>query len=237
MKQSRFPQLPASLHRTMCKIDRLLDRAYGAPAEELDNKPDPLDEAIYIILTFQTDIERARSVWKELRSAFPDWEGLLDAPVGRVARVLRAGGLHKQKARTIKRLIQFVKDHVGRLSLDFLRNLDDDSAERFLLRLPGLSWKGARCVLLYSLGRRAFPVDGNTLRILRRTGVVPQNVVYRRRGLHDALQHAVTPARRMAFHINVVVHGQRTCLPLKPRCHECPARIACLKRNVPQSLG
>ena len=211
----------------MHKLDRLLDRAYGAPAADLDNKLDPLDEAVYIILSFQTGIERTKNVWMELRSAIPTWEDLDQTPVRNVARVLRPGGLHQQKARTIKRLLRAIMQRVGALSLDLLREMDDREAERFLTRLPGLSWKGARCILLYSLDRAVFPVDGNTFRILQRVGVLPLNSVYRRRGLHDAVQFAVATARRKPFHVNLVVHGQRTCLSLRPRCDECVARSIC----------
>ena len=226
MKGARRQFSEHVLHK-LRELDRFLDCAYGAPAADLDNKLDPLDEAVYIILSFQTDLARTRKVWTELRSVIPTWEDLDKTPVRNVARILRPGGLHEQKARTIKRLLSTIKQRAGHLSLDLLREMDDREAERFLTRLPGLSWKGARCVLLYSLDRAVFPVDGNTFRILRRVGVLPPNAVYRRRGLHDALQLAVAARRRKPFHVNLVVHGQRTCLPLRPRCDECTARSIC----------
>src|SRR5690349_11412926 len=84
------------------QLDRVLDAAYGAPEGELDNKQDPLEEAVYIILSFQTNLKRFKEVWTQLREAFPSWEDLSRAPLRRVARVLRTGGLQAQKARTIK---------------------------------------------------------------------------------------------------------------------------------------
>lgn len=232
MNRAHRFRLSAAAQSTMRELDRLLDRAYGAPAAALDNKPDALDEAVYIILSFQTDLARTKKVWADLRSAFPSWEAVAQAPVRRLARVLRAGGLHEQRSKTVKRLLAAVKQRAGTLSLDLLREVEDQDAERFLTRLPGLSWKGARCVLLYSLNRPAFPVDGNTFRILKRVGILPKSAVYRRRGVHDALQLAVSPARRKPFHINLVVHGQRTCLPLRPRCDECAAKSICAMRGV-----
>jgi endonuclease III len=32
---------------------------------------------------------------------------------------------------------------------------------------------------------------------------------------------------RRALHVNVVVHGQRTCLPVRPLCAGCPVRRGC----------
>lgn len=229
-------QLRRGARCTLRELDLLLDRAYGTPEADLDNKDDPLDEAVYIVLSFQTNLERLKVVWKKLRSTFPEWEFVANAPLRHVVEVLRVGGLQEQKARTIRKLLKAAKEATGTYSLDILRNMDDEDAERFLTCLPGLSWKAARCVLLYSVGRDVFPVDGNTFRIFKRIGVLGDKSVYRRRGLHDGLQDAVERSRRKAFHINLVVHGQRTCLPLRPRCSNCVARRICRMRDVPTDI-
>lgn len=213
-------------------LDDLLDAAYGAPEALLGNQPDALDEAIYIILSFQTDLARFRETWRNLRSAFPRWEDADQASVDEIAEVLRSGGLHHQKAKIIKRLLRAVHAGFGELSLAALREFPDADAERILTGLPGLSWKGARCVLLYSLQRDVFPVDGNTFRIFQRTGVIPRSAIYRRRLLQDALQAAVPEKRRRPFHVNLVIHGQRTCLPAVPHCETCPVLGGCQRRGL-----
>jgi endonuclease-3 len=212
-------------------VDTKLDSFYAAPESVLGNQQDALDEAVYIILSFQTDLARFRTTWTTLRAAFPTWDDLERAPLYAVEDALRAGGLHHQKAVTLKRLLHAVRRDFGELSLSSLEGMDDATAERTLCRLPGLSWKGARCVLLYGLSRQTFPVDVNTFRILRRVGVIPRCAVYRRRSLHDALQDAIAPARRRRFHINLVIHGQRVCLPQHPNCADCPVAEACLHRG------
>lgn len=229
-------RLPRGARHTLQELDRLLDDVYGAPEADLDNKDDPLDEAVYIVLSFQTDLKRCKLVWNDLRTAFPTWGQLAQATMPRVVRVLRLGGLQEQKARTIRQLLTATKETTGSYSLDSLHDMDDDEAERFLTRLPGLSWKAARCVLLYSLRRDVFPIDSNSFRILKRTGVLGGRSVYRRRGLHDALQNAVNRSRRKPFHVNLVVHGQRTCLPRRPRCASCAARRICQMRGVPKDI-
>lgn len=218
------------------RMDAALERFYRTPTRALGNRKDPLEEAVYIILSFQTDLARLRATWVDLRARYPDWQLLLDSPATEVATVIRRGGLQVQKASRIKALLWAVQERVGELSLRCLRPMNDDDAERFLTRLPGLSWKGARCVTLYSLDRESFPVDGNTFRIFKRTGVISKSDVYRRRQLHDALQHVVAPERRKTFHINVVVHGQRTCTPSSPDCHICPIGGWCPRIGLPRPL-
>lgn len=216
----------------LAMIDKVLERAYGTPERSLGNKDDPLDEAIYIILSFQTDVARAGTTWSSLREAYPTWDVAEHARANSIATALREGGLQYQKARTIQRLLAEVRRLAGHLSLDLLRPMTDCEAERFLTRLPGLSWKAARCILLYSLNRTTFPVDSNTFRILVRNGVLSRRAVYRRKALHDKLQAAVPDNRRRALHVNLVVHGQRTCLPRVPRCSHCDLRDTCPKIGV-----
>lgn len=227
------PPLRRGAVERLVQMDAVLEAAYGTPEAELGNKDDPLDEAIYIILSFQTDLARFGSTWTKLRTAFPTWGELARAPAHEIARSLRVGGLQRQKARTIRRLLAEVEVVAGELSLDLLRAMGDEDAERILTHLPGLSWKAARCVLLYSLRRDVLPVDGNTFRILKRTGVLSRRAVYRRRALHDAVQDAVPAHRRRALHINLVVHGQRTCLPRAPQCPRCPLMTKCPKVGLP----
>jgi endonuclease-3 len=215
------------------ELDRLLDQAYGAPENLLGNKTDPLEEAIYIILSFQTDLARFKETWQRLRSKFPHLSDVEQATLDDISATLRSGGLHRQKAAAIKRLLRAVRRQFGELSLDALRHMADAEAERTLTRLPGMSWKGARCVLLYSLDREVFPIDGNSFRILQRAGVIPLSAVYRRLSLHDGIQEAVDPRLRRRFHVNLVVHGQEVCLPQRPRCEACPAASMCPRRGQP----
>jgi endonuclease-3 len=226
------PPLRHGAVRRLAEIDAALEAAYRTPESELDNKPEPLDEAIYVILSFQTDLPRFRSTWSRLRAAYPSWDALECAAPCEVARVLRDGGLHRQKTRTIYRLLAEVRKVAGEHSLDQLRRMSNEEAERVLTRLPGLSWKAARCVLLYSLGRDVLPIDSNTFRILKRTGVLSRRAVYRRRSLHDAIQAAVPAPRRRALHVNLVVHGRRTCLPRAPQCACCTLNAYCPKVGV-----
>lgn len=232
MAGRRGSRLGERARRTLAELERLLTAAYGAPEGDLQNKRDPLEEAVYIILSFQTDLDRCQRVWARLRRTFPSWSHVVKASKRQVARVLREGGLQEQKASTIRGLLRAVKNRMGEYSLDALRTMDDAGAERILTSLPGLSWKGARCVLLYSLDRDVFPVDGNTFRVLKRVGVVSGDSVYRRKSLHDGLQQVVPPSRRRAFHVNLVVHGQRTCLPRRPQCERCAANLVCSMRGT-----
>lgn len=227
MERVRTYRLQTGATKMLRELDSILDHEYGAPESELGNKEDPLDEVIYIILSFQTDVARLQRVWQDLRRTYATWSDVAETSQDALSATLREGGLHVQKARAIRQLLKEVKRRSGSYSLEDLRQLDDEAAEKYLLSLPGLSWKGARCVLMYSLQRNCFPVDTNTFRIFKRVGVIGPRAVYRRKGLHDSLQRVITPKRRRPFHVNLVVHGQRVCVPGRPRCDTCIASEIC----------
>lgn len=215
-----------AIRRRVERLSATIEAFYGTP--NLGNLDDPLEEAVYIILTYQTDLERARKVWTAFREQFQNWETVLSAPSIALEKVLQPSGFQQARARLIRSLLAAVQDRWSVLSLESLRSLTTAAAEAELRSLPGLDIKGARCVLLYSLGRAVFPVDSNAFRFMHRFGVLQPGARYRRRSTHDQLQGLVHPALRRNLHINLVAHGQQTCLPRKPRCRRCPVRRSCL---------
>lgn len=220
-------EAPAERRRARARLRRLartLEDAQGTP--HLGNHADPLDEAAYILLTYQTDIPRARRVWSDLRTRFPSWEGVLEAPEAVVAEILRPSGFHRARARLMRQLLAAVRSRFGVLSLDSLAASSTLDAEAVLRALPGLDTKGARCVLLYALGRPVFPVDSNSFRFFQRYGVVARTARYRRKRLHDELQQVVPPSCRHSLHVNLVAHGA-ICAPQAPACRACPVRRTC----------
>ena len=63
--------LPGAKER-LSIIDRLLEEVHKTPESTLGNKCDALDEAIYIILSFQTDLPRAAAIWSRLPRSLCD---------------------------------------------------------------------------------------------------------------------------------------------------------------------
>jgi len=209
----------------MSRLAERLARAYGTP--DLGNQLDPLDEAVYIVLTYQTDLSRAQQTYRALRTRYPTWEQVASADARELADILRPSGLQRSRARLLRLLLESVRTRFGAYDLSKLRGTARTEAEAELRRLPGMELKGARCVLLYALGVPALPVDSNTFRFMRRFGVLTPRSIFRRKVVHDGLEQLVPPSCRHSLHVNLVVHGQRTCLPHGPRCPVCPVRRSC----------
>lgn len=211
------------------RVAAALSRRYGDYAH--GNKSNPLDELLYILLSVQTQEEKYKCAFVAFKNEFPTFASALNAPLSKVERVIRSAGLAKQRARAIKRILYIISQEFGKPTLAPLRQLKDPEVEAFLVRLPRVGVKVARCVMMYSLGREVFPVDTHVWRITRRLGWIrPSNKEgsCRSRDM-DRLQERIPPSLRFSLHVNMVSLGREICRPRSPRCAECAIRKYCRK--------
>jgi len=200
------------------------------------NLKDPLDELLFIICSTKTGESSYRSTFRSLKETFPTHLKIAEAPAAYIARPMLSGGLSNQKAKAIRELLDVIVAKFGEPSLKSLRKMNDADAEAFLLSLPGVGKKVARCVLMYSLDRRVFPVDTHCWRIARRLGWVRAT----QKDKHcaprdmDRLQSKIPPELRYSLHVNMVSLGREICTKA-PRCGECPIAAWCPKIGVARS--
>jgi endonuclease III len=196
-------------------------------SERLGNKRNPLDEALFIILSKQTQDPVYRRVFRNFKRAFPQWEAVADAPVTQVAAVIEEAGFATQRAEHIRALARTLRVRFGRVTLAPLRSMSADEAEEILRQLPGLGRKSAKCVLLYSLGIAALPIDVHTLRVSKRLGLLDEQAEARSLSTQVALEAAVPRAAWYGFHVGAVEIGRSHCLTNAPRCGTCPISKWC----------
>lgn len=205
----------------------LLERAYGRRRRR--SRGAPLDVLIGTILSQNTNDVNSRRAYDELRKTFRSWEAVRRAPVRKVARAIRGGGLGDMKAPRIKQILGAVYRERGELTLDFLQDCSDEEGIEYLLQFPGVGLKTAACVLLFALGRRIVPVDTHVFRVSRRLGLVDGDLS--REGAYYVLNDIVPQTRAYAFHVLIIEHGRATCLAREARCDECLLRSLC-PRNL-----
>jgi len=202
----------------------LLHEAYGSPRH--DNKDDPLDELVFIVLSQMTTRQSYGRVYDRLKATYPSWEALLGLPLDEIKEAIKDAGLINQKAPRIKAILSKLKEDFGRVTLEPLRGMTDEEAERYLTALPGVGLKTAKCVLaLSSLRRQVLPVDTHVWRVSRRLELVGGGLPYAR--VHGALEEVIPPEDRYSYHVNNLTHGKLTCIALRPRCHRCPLNGFC----------
>lgn len=204
-------------------LSRKLSERYHDPLH--GNYADPLDELIYIVLSAKTRLSVVRPLFGHLKKRYPEWEDVLRAGKSRFRKAIQPLGLANIRADQIFSILRQVSHDQGKVSLDFLQDLNNAEVERYLTTLPGVGLKTARCVMLYSLGRQTFPADIHTLRLFHYLGITGKRL--RHDTGQDTLQNLVPGRYRFRLHVNIVAHGQQTCLPRFPKCHGCVLRSIC----------
>ncbi|MBI3901633.1 MAG: endonuclease III [Nitrosomonadales bacterium] len=200
------------------------------------NLKDPLDELLFIICSTKTGEASYRSTYRSLKQTFPTHYQIAEAPAEYIAQPIVSGGLSNQKAKAIRALLDIIVARFGEPTLKPLRKMSNADAEAFLLSLPGVGKKVARCVLMYSLGRQVFPVDTHCWRIARRLGWVRPT----QKDKHcaprdmDRLQSKIPLELRYSLHVNMISLGREICTPAAPRCDECPTSAWCPRIGVPK---
>ncbi len=208
--------------KTVLVHGRLLE-AYGKP--EWRPHLDPVSELVSTILSQNTNDVNRDVAFDRLRERLPTWEEVRDAEVEVVIEAIRPAGLANQKGPRIQEALRTITQERGELSLDFLADWPVEEAKAWLSSMKGVGPKTAAIVLLFSLGRPAFPVDTHVHRVTKRLGLIGPRVS--REKAHVELEALVPPADYYAFHLNLIRHGRQVCSSRKPRCEECLLNDLC----------
>lgn len=216
-------------------VQRLL-RASQGPFVPKPRLP-VIDEVVATVLSQHTSDRNSERAFAQLKALFPAWEQVLAAPAGQVADAIRCGGIADQKARRIQQILAAIREREGRIDLSRLNDLADAAVEEYLTSLPGVGPKTAACVLVFSMGRDAFPVDTHVLRVATRLGWIPPRTTAEK--AYRLLSAAIPPGLRYDLHLALIAHGRAVCKAQRPRCEACVLRDLCRygRTSLPGTVG
>jgi endonuclease-3 len=205
-------------------------RAYHGPFVPKPRLP-IIDELVATVLSQHTSDRNSERAFARLKARFSSWEQVLDAPPDEIADAIRSGGIADQKARRIQQILAAIEAREGRIDLDRLYELDDAAVEEYLTSLPGVGPKTAACVLVFAMGRAAFPIDTHVHRIITRLGWIPPKATAEQ--AYRLLAPRVPADIRYDLHVALISHGRTVCRAQRPRCEECVLRDACAHVSAP----
>ena len=208
---------------TPARIIELLDGEYGT----LPWRPAgaPIAELVLTLLSQNTSDSNSGRAFIRLLNEFPDYESLLDADVKKIEKAIQPGGLAPTKAPRMQAMLREVWSRRGSFDLAFLQEMPLEEARAWLRSLPGVGPKTAACVLLFSLGMPALPVDTHVHRVAIRLGLIPEKSTPEK--AFELLEPMLKPDEVYPFHIQLIKHGRRTCSARKPKCSACPLAAGC----------
>jgi endonuclease-3 len=222
---------PFELRQTKAKIKRvnaLLEREYGIPKRERNT--DLLDVLVQTILSQNTNDQNRDRAYQRLKSKFPRWGDVLYGKREVVVEALRPGGLARQKAKRIVDILRWLRKREGKVSLAFLKKMNEEQIKETLGGLKGIGPKTIHCLLLFGLGKEAFPVDTHILRVGKRLGFIPQEIDAEK--AHSWMGPLVPRGKALSLHVNLIRHGRSVCKAKEPQCVDCALKNECFYFEV-----
>jgi endonuclease-3 len=184
-----------------------------------------MEELVLTILSQNTnDVNRDRA-FSAMRRRYPSWEDLAEASVDELIEVIRPGGLGNTKGPRLLAVLREIREREGSFDLSWMRDASDEAVAEYLTSLPGVGPKTAACVLAFSLGRPALPVDTHVHRVAVRLGLIPDRTPAG--PAHRLLAEVVEPDLRVPLHVGLIRHGRTVCRSGHPLCESCVLQDLC----------
>lgn len=208
-------------------VENILTDFYGPrPYNPAAYDSDLTGALVATILSQHTSDLNSGRAYQSLRRAFPQgWDSVMNARPEVIADAIRSGGLADIKAVRIRNLLAEIEDRSGGLSLEHLREMDDQAAMAYLTGFHGVGPKTAACVLMFNLGRGVIPVDTHVHRVALRLGLVPPKATPA--ATQDLLLARIGPESAYSFHVHLIEHGRAICHAQRPACAQCPLTRCC----------
>jgi endonuclease-3 len=206
------------------RLKEFMDELY--PKRHKRRKLAVLDELVLTILSQNTSDVNSTAAFESLKEKFPTWDKVANAKEKDVIKAIRHGGLADQKGPRIQAILKEIYTEHGKYDLSHVSKMPMDEGMEYLLHFKGVGMKTASCVMLFSCGKPAFPVDTHILRVSQRLGII---------GVKDNADKATEvymthtiPEDRFKFHIDIIIFGREICHPRNPECDRCKLKRICL---------
>jgi endonuclease III len=227
MQQQPFPFGQAA---DLCSVRDRLRAVYGEIREP--ERLNPIDQFVRSFLGSRTYDEVSWNTFYRLTSHYRSWDRVAEAQPDEIEALLADVTHPGKKAVDLIRALQKIRARAGAIDLDFLKNLETETALLWLEQIHGVGRKIAAATLNFSTLRKpAFVADVHVLRVLQRFGFVKTGADAR-----DAYDVVMAPAEGWSadelyqLHWHLKILGQRTCTYQRALCNVCPLSAICLQR-------
>ena len=208
---------------------QILQKTLAMPAWS-KSKNDPFETLIVTIISQNTADRNTAKAFEHLSKRFEITpEALANAETSQIEESIRAAGLYKSKAKTIKNISKvLVEDFHGTLAP--ILSLPLEEARKTLTQFRGIGPKTADVVLLFSAKQPTIPVDTHVNRVAKRLDFAPANGNYET--IRENLQLLYKPSDYLAVHVLFIAHGRKYCKARLPLCAQCPVSMHCPSKGL-----
>ena len=221
MTKRNLPR-PVSIDKVFDGLEKMWGNESAPPDLAHD---EPLDGLLLTLLSQNTNDRNRDRAFAALRARFPEWEAAAAASPEDIAECIRPAGLSRTKSERMLLILETIRKTFGAYSLKELKLWDGSKVKEFLSSLPGIGAKTIACVMLFDLGKPAFPVDTHIARFCRRMEWVSEKTAPEE--MQILLEEWVPRERFYGGHINIIEHGRGICGARKPACGKCLIAMLC----------
>ncbi|HET7876782.1 MAG TPA: endonuclease III [Methylomirabilota bacterium] len=212
----------------MGRIIRRLEREQPrwratALAEVANRSRDPFRVLIACLLSLRTKDETTGPAAERLFALADTPEQMLTLTPRQIERAIFPVGFYRTKARVI---LGVCRDLLARFGGRVPDTID------LLLTLKGVGRKTANLVVTQGFGKPGICVDIHVHRISNRLGYVRTKTPEQ---TETALRRRLPRRYWIGYNDLLVAFGQNLCLPVSPRCSQCPVRAWCRRVGVTRS--
>ncbi len=207
-----------------------LGAAFGRIRDE--ERLDPTSQFVLAFIGVLTRDKVSAQAFVRLRTRYPDWDDVADAPVEGIEAALSGVTFAENKASDLKIALQKIRVRHSLINLEFLADLDVEPALSVLEEIHGVGRKISAATLNFStLRKRAFVVDTHVLRVMHRFGFVgPKAREVRAFETIMAAADDLDADDLYELHWQMKSLGQETCTHFHALCVSCPLADLCMKR-------
>ncbi|HDS44715.1 MAG TPA: endonuclease III [Methanomicrobia archaeon] len=188
--------------------------------EDVSRSRDPYRVLISCVLSLRTKDEVTAAASKRLFARASTPEAMVQLTKAEIEALIYPVGFYHRKAEQIREISRtLIAEHDS--------NVPDTLDE--LLQLKGVGRKTANIVITMGFHKQGIAVDTHVHRISNRLGLVktktPEQTEF-------ALRDILPEKHWIVFNNLLVMHGQRVCTPISPKCSICPISNYCDRVGV-----
>jgi endonuclease-3 len=205
------------------QIVRILKQRYLNDMSALENvsrSRDPYRVLISCLLSLRTKDEVTAVASKRLLTRASTPEAMVRLTNEEIEALIYPVGFYHRKAEQIR--------EISRVLIDEYDSSVPDALDE-LLKLKGVGRKTANIVITMGFNKQGIAVDTHVHRISNRLGLVttktPEQTEF-------ALRDILPKKHWIVFNNLLVMHGQKICTPISPRCSICPISVYCDRVGV-----
>ena len=183
----------------------------------------PFEILISCLLSLRTRDEITDVVSRDLFKIANTPRKILKLPMAKLKKIIFKTGHFNKKAETLKSVSrELIKKFNGKIP----RSYDE------LISIKGVGPKTANIVLAFAFGKLVLPIDINCHRIPNRLGWIKTKTPEE---TEIELMKILPKKYWKDFNSAFVQFGRETCLPVSPKCSECPVNKYCKKVGIKRS--